>query len=112
VIEENFLFGSSFHDANQKVKFFYNISNRSRISNYDLHNQFLHIFMCYGFFGLSLFLLILFYKKKYDLKYIMFLLSIIIIFSTESILNRQMGIIIFSLFFSFINNSTFKKILK
>jgi hypothetical protein len=109
IIKENFLFGSSFHNSNEKIESLFTLSNKVSINNYDLHNQFLCIFVSYGFCGLSLFLLILFYRKKYDSNYIMFIFSVLIIFSTESILNRQMGVIIFSLFLSFINIFTFKK---
>lgn len=73
---------------------------------YNAHNQYLEIILDFGIMGLLLFFLMLFYIAKLTLKenYLGFsILCVFLIFMfTESILERQSGIVIFSFFMAII----------
>lgn len=70
------------------------------VDEYNAHNQYLEILLDFGIVGLLLFFLMLFYIGKLTLKenYLGFsILCVFLIFmSTESMLERQSGIVIFS----------------
>lgn len=75
------------------------------LDEYNAHNQFLEILLDYGLMGLSLFVLMLvgslmiFYKNKDSLALI-FLTVFLIFFLTESLLQRQDGVVCFGLIIS------------
>lgn len=70
------------------------------------HNQFLQTLAAFGIFGLSLFLIILFwpYLKGVEVSnlYFWYLLIALIFFLTEDVLERQQGIVFFSFFYALI----------
>ncbi|MFB9055249.1 O-antigen ligase family protein [Mariniflexile ostreae] len=107
--EENYLVGSSVPQGESLIRQFYNFKDAEK-KNFDPHNQFLFFIVNYGIIGLSLFLVLLFYRESYSLAFIMFLIATVLSFTTESVLNRQMGVIIFAVFLNIINNSSFNKI--
>lgn len=75
----------------------------SFINKHNAHNQFLEILLRYGFLGLSLFILIL-YKFIYmaiisrDKIFIWLIILFILVSITESVLERQIGIVFFSFY--------------
>jgi len=121
LIKDNFLFGVGVGDGNKELLKYYLKNNfiHGYKREFNSHNQFLTTFIYTGVFGFLLLLVIivsLFYKAiKYKNFY---LLSFIIIcscfFITESVLERQSGVVFF-LFFSGLvslrneNNSIFTK---
>ena len=79
------------------------------IHKYNAHNQFLEFTLDYGLFGSLIFLFFLFYIffifiKNKDKLAITILIVFLIFMMTESILERQSGIIIFTLFISLLMN--------
>ncbi len=80
-----------------------NINSEPFINKHNAHNQYLEIFLRYGIIGLSIYLLLVFklikqafLSKNYFFRWFMviFLLSSI----TESLLQRQIGIVFFTFF--------------
>jgi O-antigen ligase len=74
-------------------------------NNANMHNQYLEVLLRNGIIGLSVFLLILInlfrrLKKYNDFRYLSFFLLIIISFMTESMLERQWGVVYFTFFSS------------
>jgi O-antigen ligase len=72
---------------------------------YDAHNQFLDIFLRFGFLGLGIFLLLLFSILKRFISigsnlYISFFFMVICIFFSETFLGLNKGIVFFALFTS------------
>ena len=106
--EVNYLFGNSVSKGDEMTKYFYNLKY-SNIDNYDPHNQFLFFAVNYGYLGVFLFLILLLYNENYSSSMLMFIFVIMISFVTESILNRQMGVFIFALFFSIFANKSYSK---
>jgi O-antigen ligase len=82
---------------------------------YNAHNQFLEIILNYGFIGLILFLIMLFYMGIRFIKYkdslaISSLAVLLTFMLTESILERHSGVIMFTLFFSlYLSNNNIKR---
>ena len=80
----------------------------------NVHNQYLHELMTYGFVGFAIFIAIFiigFYKAitHKDLFFALFLISFVIMFLTEVILSRYLGIMLFSVFYPlFLNLHTTK----
>ncbi len=77
------------------------------INKYNAHNQFLEILLDYGLIGLFIFLWALYYQCRLILNsknyyYVSIYFAVIIFMLTESILERQNGIIIYALFISII----------
>jgi|TARA_B110000259_G_scaffold188113_1_gene245030 O-antigen ligase len=73
--------------------------------NANMHNQYLEVLLRNGILGLTIFLLVFInlwkrLKKYNDFRYLSFLLLIIISFMTESMLERQWGIVFFVFFLS------------
>lgn len=65
---------------------------------YNTHNQYLDQMLKFGVIGLLLFLFSLFYFfKKIDVLYQVFMIMIALSFLTENILDRQIGVVFFSL---------------
>ncbi|MGB0427941.1 MAG: O-antigen ligase family protein [Flavobacteriales bacterium] len=68
--------------------------------NINSHSQYLEIILQIGFIGLILFLLAVLYgfKSKQEI-YLIFLICLLVSMSTESIFERQFGLVFFSFFF-------------
>lgn len=105
-MKDNYLFGGSFSQCQIAIKSYYE-KNYPSITNYDPHNQFVYFGVSIGFIGLLLFLLSIFLSKDYNMGVIMFLIVMILSFMTESVLTRQMGVIMYALFFNLISNKSF-----
>lgn len=78
------------------------------------HNQYLQFLLSVGVIGLGLFIITLIYcfiqfRKNHNLLGVVVLLFFVLLFTTESFLDRQNGIIIFSMFMSIliIGNNNF-----
>ena len=104
IICQNPILGVGTGDGNQTLKKFYSNYNASTTSvDYDAHNQYLQTWLETGLFGLAFLLLCLFLPWVRSINQTTDI-SFIIIFSsmclTESVLNRQKGIIFFSFFFA------------
>ena len=104
IICKNPILGVGTGDGNQTLKKFYSNYNASTTSvDYDAHNQYLQTWLETGLFGLAFLLLCLFLPWVRSISQTTDI-SFIIIFSsmclTESVLNRQKGIIFFSFFFA------------
>lgn len=107
VFENNILFGSSIGD-------FYTEMQKSLESkgvfmeNVDPHNLFLYILGSTGFIGFFLFLLMIFNVSIKNVVYYIFLISFLLSGLTETIINRQMGVLLFSIFWGIIINESIK----
>jgi O-antigen ligase len=112
IIKENPILGHGIGDVKNKLKECYtNTSGILLKENYNSHNQYLSIWLSNGIVGFIIFILFLLinYKKAINKKNHLFL-SLLIFFTItmlfENILERQSGVILFSLainFFGFIN---------
>ncbi|GAA4295874.1 O-antigen ligase family protein [Aestuariibaculum suncheonense] len=111
-VNENYLFGNSIPEGRFLIKYFYEKNNKIIKDNYDPHNQFLSFTVNYGIIGLILFAGFLLYHERLNILYFEFLFIIFISFLTESILNRQMGVILFAFFLSYFSNNNTYKLLK
>jgi len=74
-----------------------------KLNIYNSHNQYFFYLICFGYFGLILILasFVFFLVKAYKTKlpeYLFFLLFLFISLLTENVLNRNTGIMIFSIF--------------
>ena len=81
------------------------------IEEYNAHNQYLEIILDYGLFGFACFTFLLLYIYYYQLKYkdvltLLILNTFVIFFMTESLLNRQSGIMLFAILTTLIMNKT------
>ena len=104
VIWKNPLFGVGTGDGDQELKTFYSNYNTSTVAiDYNAHNQYLQTWLETGIVGLVLLLLCLLIpliklrNNPSDISFIIIFSSMCL---TESILERQKGIIFFSLFFA------------
>ena len=102
-IEKDYFFGNSFSQNETEIKSFYE-AKYTPIANYDPHNLFMFFMSSIGIIGLILFLSTMFYCENKTLSFMLFLLVFNLSFMTESILNRQMGVIIYALFFNLFTN--------
>lgn len=71
--------------------------------NYNTHNQYFHFYISFGLLGfiLIMFSFALFFRRAFlvqDYSYIYFLIFFLICFLTENIINRNTGIVLFSIF--------------
>lgn len=99
------LFGTTLGDIGdvRKEKYLEKGFNDLALHNYNAHNQYLEILATLGILGLSVFLMLLFYplgKKDADALYLLFLIICLIAFCTESLLQRQQGILFFMFFYA------------
>lgn len=105
-IKDHKLFGHSFSQTQIAIKK-YNDRQHAKNTNYDPHNQFIFFAVSIGMIGLALFLLTLFCHQYYHLGSYLFLIVIVLSFMTESVINRQMGVIMYALFLNLIFNKSF-----
>jgi len=118
VINENFWLGCGLGDGQDKLTkkneridtLFWIDGANTKLSdkNINSHSQYLEILTQTGFFGLITFLCALFYsfKRRTSITTI-FLIAICFSMLTESILERQMGVVFFAFFFSFLSQKHF-----
>lgn len=81
-------------------------------NKYNAHNQYLDTLLYVGFLGLAILLLIFFYAYKYAKNkiYLLLITNIFVIgFFTESMLNRQWGVVSFSFFLIMFSTFEFTK---
>ncbi len=119
LIEDNFIFGSTAGDANDKLVEAYEREGLTGALRKKLnaHNQFLQTFIGTGIIGFILLLFMTlgamiygFYKKNYILS--LFSILIILNFLVESMLQAQAGFIFFVFFFCFLTHYNFHKLTK
>ena len=102
VIHDNLLFGVGTSGWKIALKSFYSNYNKSMgeaVPN--SHNQFLQTWMENGILALGVFLFCVFgyvFRSKVDQSYVAFILIFSLMCMTESILERQKGIVFFTLF--------------
>lgn len=105
IIKNNFLFGVGTGDAQDVLNAEYSKKNITNALNRNLnaHNEFYQVFICLGIVGfiilvLNLFYPIIYYSKKADYLYIIFLLIITFNFLSESMLETQAGVMFYAFF--------------
>jgi len=105
VIKENFWFGVGMGDAEEElVKGYEKIGFQHGVeTKYNPHNQYLSEFLKSGVIGIILFLCVILQQFRLALKnkntiQLFFMFSIVFFFLTESVLERQMGVVFFIFF--------------
>jgi O-antigen ligase len=106
-IKESWLFGYGIGDAGEELRKCYkDKSELLYIGNFNSHNQFFGIILRVGVFGLLLFIisiilnLIFLYKRK-DYSAFSIILMLVFFMLTENIIDRQNGVILFSLLINY-----------
>ena len=100
------LFGYGIGDAQNFLNITYKAKNYNEVFGMNSHNQYLQNIINYGlplsviFFGMVLSLLLKLLKKK-EILLVGIWFIILSVFLTESVLNRQWGVIFFSFIFTF-----------
>jgi O-antigen ligase len=109
LIRKNFVFGVGTGDATEELKAEYKREGYKDgyYDNLNAHNQYLEIFLENGFIGLVFFIFILgfmiYYSVIYNnLVYGLFVISVMIFFVFETMLNRIAGVTFFPLFSFFL----------
>jgi len=105
VLKPNWLIGVGAGNVQKELNICYNKFNTDvyQKTNYNTHNQYLHIFIASGIIGLVLFLFLFYYQIKLallnkDYLYLAFTILLFISFLSENILVRINGVIFFALF--------------
>ena len=110
IIKKHLLFGTTEGDIKTirreayETKGYYNLAKL----NYNAHNQFIEVLATYGIVGFIFFLALLFhplFKKNYHPYFAPFLLVAITTFLTETVLNRQQGILGFMFLYALYTHS-------
>ena len=106
-IKESWLFGYGIGDAGDELrKCYQGKSEVLYIGNFNSHNQYLGIILRVGVFGLLLFImsiilnLIFLYNRK-DYSAFSIILLLVFVMLTENIMDRQNGVILFSLLINY-----------
>ncbi len=109
IIKNNFWFGVGTGDINKAFKVQYEKINSILAPEWRhrAHNQFLAIFITFGFLGFLWFLFTLIYpplklKMLFDYRYFVFLITIILSMLVEDTLETQMGVTLFAFMNSFL----------
>ena len=116
--KESIWYGYGIGDVQEELNSCYSESfdtNTYQLVEYNSHNQYLHVLLSAGIFGLLLFLLSLIIPLYLSLKqknysWFFFTLFIMGCFLTENIIDRHDGVIFFSLFNSIYHNINEKSI--
>lgn len=116
IIKENFLIGVGTGDVKDALKQEYKkrgIENALK-QNFNAHNQFYQVFIALGIIGFLVLIVCLFYPmfrafKSKEYLYVFFLIIIVVNFLSESMLDRQAGVLFYSFFnsilcFGYLNN--------
>jgi len=105
IIKDNSIFGVGIGDLQDELNKCYNTFDTQiyKLKKMNAHNQYLQYFIIGGILTLLLFLLFLFKSlqisfKNNDIIYFVFLIILMVTFTTESILARIYGIVYFSIF--------------
>ncbi len=102
VFQKNIFFGVGIGDAIDEVQKYRDISKWNYQNEANAHNQYLEELVHFGLIGISfiIFILILLIRaiKERDILFVSILLLLTMAMTTESLLNRQLGIFIFSFF--------------
>jgi hypothetical protein len=85
--------------------FFYSISNRFFVGYYDPHNEYFAAWLSFGILGIIVMLVVLIIHtvravKAKDLLYMYLLILFFVTFMTETMLNRQQGVLFYAIFTS------------
>ncbi len=116
LIKNNFWIGTGNGDIG-KVRNEYFVKHglvKSANKGYNDHNQYIQIFATYGFVGILLFAVHVFIyffvvsKSKMRSYYLIFYCFFLFAFLTESVLERNKGIVLYSLYFSVALNSSLR----
>lgn len=104
IIKKYWLFGTTAGDINQIRQNAYIASGFPDLAkyNYNAHNEYLEVFATYGIIGFVLFMTMLIvplFKRNYP-DFLPFLIIIMTASFTESILNRQQGILFFIIMYT------------
>ncbi len=104
-IKENFFFGIGKQNSQDKLQACYNTFTYSGVNDftkvtYNSHNQYLDVFLAYGFFGFLIITVSFFsgFFTRPGLLYSVFLLLIAMALLTENIFDRQVGVMFYTLF--------------
>ncbi|HIE15653.1 MAG TPA: O-antigen ligase family protein [Bacteroidales bacterium] len=110
IIKENFWIGVGTGDTHNILQKKYKEKGFSGASKhrYNAHNQYISTFIGLGITGFLLLITILLYGfyyavKNKDMLLLLFLLNVSLNFLTESMLNRQAGVIFFTFFYSLLS---------
>ncbi len=102
ISKKNWLLGVGAGDIQKTLNKCYALyQNRNLMRNYNTHNEYFNTWLSTGIFGLLLFLSIIgvgIYKKRQDVLSTAFLLLTSILFVSENILSRQIGVFFFAFF--------------
>ncbi len=102
IIREKILFGTGTGGSAMAMNDFYDHYSKSTQGlGYNVHNQYLQTWTESGFLGLVVFLLCLWlplFRVPVDRSYIAFILTFSLMCLTESVVERQKGIVFFTLF--------------
>lgn len=117
IYDKKYWFGYGLGDVQNNLDYYYmkyNLAPRW-YEGYNLHNQYLQIFVTFGIFALLYFLTYLFYSlsvaiKKKDILFILFLCLMLFVFTFEVYLTRNKGMLFFYFFITLflINNKNFE----
>lgn len=80
--------------------------------NYNAHNEYIEVLATYGIIGILLFISLLLSplrKNSYHSLYLPFLIICSVVFVSESLLNRQQGILFFMFYYSLLTHFSFRK---
>jgi O-antigen ligase len=102
---ESPIFGYGLGSVQQKLDECYQINTSIDEANkYNSHNQYLSIVLCSGLVGLAIFLFYLWkiiFQIKANLLHLAIIIFFLLNFFTENLLERESGVIIYSLFVSY-----------
>ncbi|MCC1483487.1 O-antigen ligase family protein [Winogradskyella immobilis] len=113
VINDNLIFGVGIGDGINEMQKFREKRTWIYTARLNAHNQFLEELVHFGIIGFVCFislLFIVFYLSKEDLFHLSIFFILFCIMFTESILNRQVGVIVFSFLMSFLVFNNLNKI--
>lgn len=115
LLRDKWVFGYGFGDVNEQlIECFTDTSKYLVEGKFNSHNQYLSIVLGCGIFGLlSIFSLIYFNYKFFNLDKNYFFIAVLLFYSTimliENILERQSGVILFSFLINLFSYISFKK---
>jgi len=103
VIKKKAIFGVGSDGGLEFLQQYRDIKSEPFVNKHNAHNQYLEVFLRYGIIGLGIFLMLLFKLSKQafvskDYFFSWFIIVFLISSITESLLQRQIGIVFFSFF--------------
>ncbi len=106
-LDNNIIFGFGTGDLEDELDNVYKEINfkKGQANHLNMHNQYLETYYRLGLVGLLILIALIIYPfifyKKFSFLFLVFILIIALNFLAESMLNRQIGVFFFSLFYSF-----------